>query len=73
MSCAMKSQIRLLQVEKEGIESQLQQAQTSVSLLQVENQSMRKQINRSKGIRGLDISDMRLHMYVILMHPYLLL
>ena len=44
-----KSQMKLLEVEKEKTEKQLHEAHVSISQLQEENKSMKKQIDRYRG------------------------
>ena len=44
-----KSQVRLLEVEKEKIEKQLHEAHISISQLQEENKTMKKQMDRYRG------------------------
>lgn len=44
-----KSQVRLLEVEKEETEKRLREAHISISHLQEENKSMKKQTERYRG------------------------
>lgn len=51
-----KSQVRLLEVEKEKAEKQLHEAQISISQLQEESKHMKKQIDRYRGRINIIIS-----------------